>query len=239
MFFFTCVFIRYDMFDKYPVLQLIALSKSRLAVCIFSLFSVAVAFPHRFSTSLALGWHKKAMFADRGVWEHFFYKKQCRFQDLPNCQEEKTTRQSTEGNKRKMPWKNSRLPVCDYFLPPYVDNTPQNIFCWCGNVCSTNGGPLNFRMVRNPPGRDTCFLWKRILGVALAWSRCRWPCSITPSRCQHQRTPQRQTQHHEDHEGRNGNPCGTYRTCCKQFAGLSYRCRDIVCTLSISTQGHQ
>lgn len=54
----------------------------RCVYVFFLVLSMAVsccccfACPHRFSTSLALGWHKKAMFADKGVWEPFFYKRQ-------------------------------------------------------------------------------------------------------------------------------------------------------------------
>ena len=128
------------MFDKFPVLQLIALSKPRLDVCMFfSLFSawpsVVVAVLH-VPTGFQLPWPwggiKKPCSLIKVFGSHFFFTKGstlCRFQDLPNCQEEKTTPQSTQGNKRKMPWKNSRWPVCYYFLLPYDHNTPQNIFC--------------------------------------------------------------------------------------------------------------
>ena len=34
-----------------------------------------------------------------------------------------------EGNARKIPWKNSPLPICYSLLLPYDDNAPQNSFC--------------------------------------------------------------------------------------------------------------
>ena len=82
--FFSCVFIRYDMFDKFPVLQLIALSKPCIDVCMFfPLFSawpsVVVAVLH-VPTGFQLLWPwggiKRPCSLIKVFGSHFFYKRQ-------------------------------------------------------------------------------------------------------------------------------------------------------------------